>query len=65
MLQGRAIFQDRQEGEINKTQQAQNHSPIPGKENLLTSIQAGDRLVIYLVEKVDPFGNPWWAVTKG
>lgn len=62
MLQGSTIFQDRQEGEISDIQQAQKQSSIPGKEDPLASIQAGERLVTSLVEKA--FGNPWWTVTE-
>lgn len=62
MLKGRVIFQDRQEGEINEVQQAQKQSPTPGKEDALTSIQAGERLVRYLLEKA--FGNPWRSASE-
>lgn len=62
MLKGRVIFQDRQEGEISEVQQAQRQSPSPGKEDALTSVQAGERLVTYLLEKA--FGNPWWSVAE-
>ena len=62
MLEGRAAFQDRQERDLQEIQQGQKQSPAPGKEDPLTSIQAGERLPGELLCGKG-FWDPWGTVS--